>query len=91
MTRLTVSYWPADTSVPLVDWTVGDLLRSAAAAAPERVALVEGDPDPAARRRWTYSQLLADAEQVAAGLLEHFIPGERLAIWGPNSPEWLLV
>jgi len=91
MTRLTVSYWPADTSVPLVDWTVGDLLRSAAAAAPERVALVEGDPHPAARRRWTYSQLLADAEQVAAGLLEHFTPGERLAIWGRNSAEWLLV
>ena len=47
------------------DRTVGDLLRRAAELAPETTALVEGVADPDARRRWTYAQLLADAEVTA--------------------------
>jgi fatty-acyl-CoA synthase len=88
---LTASLWPADTSVPLVELTVGDLLREAAADAPDRVALVAGAPDPEARRRWTYAELLADSERLAGGLLERFEPGDRVAIWAPNEPEWVLV
>lgn len=90
---LTESHWPMDRSgTPLrADLTVGAALREAAAAVPDRVALVEGSPDPATRRRWTYAQLLADAERCARVLRRRFEPGERLAIWAPNSPEWLLV
>jgi fatty-acyl-CoA synthase len=90
-TPLRTSYWPADTSESLVQLTVGQLLRDAAAAAPDRVALVAAGPDPAARRRWTYAQLLAESEQLAGGLLDLFEPGQRLAVWAPNEPEWLLV
>ena len=40
--RLASSYWPADHREPLLDTTVGDLLRAAAAEVPGRLALVEG-------------------------------------------------
>ncbi|WGX96099.1 AMP-binding protein [Nocardioides sp. L-11A] len=88
---LAVSYWPADASVALDHTTVGELLRRAAATAPDRVALVDGATDPADRRRWTYAELLAIAEQVADALLTRFEPGERVAIWEINRPEWVML
>ncbi len=89
--RLASSYWPADRSQPLLDTTVGDLLRAAAAQVPGRLALVEGSADPAARRTWTYAELLAVAERAARALLARFAPGERIAVWAPNCPEWMLL
>jgi fatty-acyl-CoA synthase len=88
---LTESYWPADTSEELLELTLGDLLRATAAEVPDRVALVEGVADPAARRRWTYAELLADAERVARALLGRFAPGERVAVYAANCPEWVLL
>jgi fatty-acyl-CoA synthase len=87
---LTESQWTRTETEPVLDMTVGDLLRSSAAAVPGRIALVEGVADPAARRRWTYAELMADAERGARALLERFDPGERVAIWAPNSPEWVI-
>ena len=49
-TRLEASYWPAEPSEGVRDITVGELLREAAAAAPDRLALVDAVADPAARR-----------------------------------------
>ena len=89
--RLATSYWPSDRSEPLLDITVGDLLRAAAAEVPGRLALVEGSPDPAARRTWTYAELLAVAERTARALLARFAPGDRIAVWAPNCPEWMLL
>jgi fatty-acyl-CoA synthase len=88
---LTSSYWPADLSEPIRETTVGDVLREAAAAAPDAVALVEGSPDAAKRRRWTYAELLQDAERAARALTARFEPGERVAIWAPNIPEWVIL
>ncbi|MDT7629791.1 MAG: fatty-acyl-CoA synthase [Pseudonocardiales bacterium] len=85
--RLTRSLWPAITSVPVVESTVGQLLRDAVAEVPDAVALVAGATGPG-RRRWTYAQLLADAETVARALLEYVQPGDRLGVWAPNVPEW---
>jgi fatty-acyl-CoA synthase len=87
----TESYWPADTSEPILETTVGSILRDAAAKAPDAAALVEGTPDPVSRRRWTYSDLLTDAELAARALLGRFQPGERVAIWAPNIPEWIVL
>jgi len=91
MTTVTTSYWPADVSEPVLETTVGGILRAAAAEAPGSLAMVAGVPDPGARRRWTYAQLLADAEQAARALTARFAPGERLAVWAPNLPEWVVL
>ncbi len=96
---LTSSYWPADRSEPVLDITTGDALRAAAAQAPDRTALVELVPPgmasltgaAATDRRWTYAQLLAQAENCAHWLLESYTPGERLCLWAPNVPEWVIV
>ncbi len=88
---LSMSYWPADTSVPVHETTVGDMLRAVAAERPGQDALIDGIPDAGARRHWTYERLLADAERVARALLGRFAVGERIAVWGPNTSEWVLL
>jgi len=88
---LASSYWPPDTSEEVQETTIGDALRAAARAAPERTALVAGMPNPADRRRWTYAELLHDAELVARSLLTRFEPGEHVAVWAPNIPEWVIL
>jgi AMP-binding enzyme len=72
---------------PVLDMTVGDLLRRAVDMAPERAAVVEGVAGPH-RRRWTYTELLRDAEAYARALLARYAPGDHVAIWAPNIPEY---
>jgi len=91
MTKLTTSYWPADTTEPVLDTTVGGVLRAAGAADPSALAMVGGLPEPADRRRWTYGELLAEAEQAARALTQRFAPRERVAAWAPNLPEWVIL
>jgi fatty-acyl-CoA synthase len=92
MSAMTSSHWIPDGSGPplLEDTTVGGRLREVAGEVPERVALVEGLPTPE-RRQWTYAELLADAERCARCLLRHFEPGEHVAVWAHNLPEWVLL
>jgi acyl-CoA synthetase (AMP-forming)/AMP-acid ligase II len=85
------SYWPADGSQPVLDLTVGDALRDAAAEAPHAIALVEGAVDPAARRRWSYAELLEASERAARALLGRFAPGDRVAVWANNMPQWVIL
>src|SRR5690242_4498212 len=92
MTRVdAVAYRPADRTHPVLDTTIGDVLRAAAARAPDDPAMVAGSPDPAQRREWSYGQLLADAERAARALLGRFASGERVAVCAPNLPEWLVL
>src|SRR5580692_12752489 len=88
---LSTSHWPADFSQPVVDVTVGDALRGAAAEAPHATALVEGAVDPAARRRWSYAELLEASERAARALLGRFAVGDRVAVWANNIPEWVFL
>jgi fatty-acyl-CoA synthase len=88
---LTESYWPAEASADLLEVTLGGLLRSAAAAVPDRLALVTGEDCPEDRRRWTYAELLTESERVARALVGRFEPGERVALYAPNCAEWMLV
>ena len=92
MSTLTTSHWiPDGGGQPLLEGaTVGSRLRDVAAEVPDRVALVEGLPTPE-RRQWTYAKLLADAECCARVLLQYFEPGERVAAWAHNLPEWVLL
>jgi fatty-acyl-CoA synthase len=77
--------------VALLEQTVGDALRAAAAEAAGHIAIVEGTPGPGPRRKLTYAELLAAAEQVARALLARFRPGEHVAVWSANSLEWILL
>jgi len=97
--RLTTSFYPADTSEPVLDMTVGDLLRACARDAGEATALVEltppGSPSlsgaGSTERSWTYRELLEEAERCAHWLLERFAPGDRITVWAPNIPEWVIL
>jgi fatty-acyl-CoA synthase len=86
--EMTLAYWNGDTSEATMETTIGQLLRQAAADNADAVALVEGVPDAASRRRLTYRELLERSEQMAQALLGRFHPGERVAIWSGNSVEW---
>jgi fatty-acyl-CoA synthase len=91
--------WPADRGEPICEMTAGELLRAAAAEVPDRVAVRELVPPGgssltgAARtdRTWTYAQLLADAQDCARWLTDRFSPGERVVVWAPNVPEWIVL
>jgi hypothetical protein len=50
---LNLSHATGPSEPPLRDITLGALLAWAAETTPDRVALIEGRPDPAARRQWT--------------------------------------
>ena len=87
-----VAYWPAYQSSTVLDISVGDMLREAAAAAPGAVGPGRGLlPAPGDRRRWTYTELLDEAERAARALLGRFEPGERVAVWANNIPEWVML
>ena len=89
---LTHAYWPAsDSATGIRETTIGSVLREAAGRAPDKTALIDGDSDRQGRRQWTYAELLAEAERAARALLTRFAPGERVAVWAPNSAEWVIL
>ena len=85
--RLDAAYWPGFSGVPLQEITLGEALKEAAKTHPDRVALVEGCCDGG--RQWTYAELYNLSLQIARALLQRFRPGERVAFWAPNVPEWV--
>ncbi|MCP4086443.1 MAG: AMP-binding protein [Actinomycetia bacterium] len=91
MSTLSISHFIPDGSGPALrpDITVGSRLREVAGEVPDSEALVEGIPGGG--RRWTYRELLADAERCANALLDHFEPGERFGVWAHNLPEWVVL
>jgi len=91
MTTASESWAQGPSLPPVRDITLGQLLAEAAEACPDRIALVDGVDDPAARRQWTYAEMYADSLAVARALRRRFAPGERVAVWAPNCPEWVLL
>ena len=89
-TLLETSHWPAEAG-EVRDITVCELLRHAAATVPDRTALVGCVEDPTARQHWTYAEFVADSERAARALLARFLPGDRIAVWAPNSAEWIIL
>ncbi|NMH80610.1 AMP-binding protein [Pseudonocardia xinjiangensis] len=85
-----MSYARGEQDDPLRELTVGAALDLAAADWGPRTALVEFGPDTAGRR-WTFDQLRQEAHQVARAMLERFRPGEHVAVWAANRPEWVLL
>jgi fatty-acyl-CoA synthase len=89
--QLAESYFPAQTDSPVLPTTVGGILREQARVRPQAEAMVECDVRGELCRRWTYGELLADAERLAGALLSRYRPGERICVWAPNVPEWVLL
>ncbi len=89
--QLTESYFPAQADDTIIDTTVGGVLRDAAQAAPNAPALHEVTMAGETARQWTYGDLLQDTEQLALALSTRFSPGERVAVWSPNTPEWVMM
>ena len=82
------SYSSGVSDVPLLGDTIGDNLERTVAAHGDREALV----DVPSGRRWTYTELLADVDALARGLLAKGVAaGDRIGIWAPNGPEWTIL
>ncbi len=88
---LTESYFPAQGDATILEKSVGDILRDAAAAVPSQLALKEVTIAGDMGRSWTYAELLATAERLARALLSRHAPGDRIGVWSPNIPEWILI
>ncbi|MEU2782548.1 FadD3 family acyl-CoA ligase [Streptomyces sp. NPDC007110] len=69
-----------------VEWgSVPELVRAAAERYADTEAVVEG------RTRITYAGLGARVERAAAACLAAGVrPGDRVALWAPNSPAWIV-
>src|SRR6516165_3220238 len=82
------SYSHGASEVPPLGETIGANLRRIAASHPDREAVV----DVPTGRRWTYARLDADTDALARGLIAAGIEaGDRVGIWAPNCPEWVLL
>jgi fatty-acyl-CoA synthase len=87
-TPRTLSYRHGTSDTTLLGETIGANLERIACTHGHREAMV----DLATGRRWTYTQLDADVDTLALGLLDLGIDkGDRVGIWAPNCPEWTLV
>src|SRR5690242_837584 len=77
-----------EASPALLEETIGGNFERTVAQHGDREALVE----VASGRRWTYSELDADVNALARGLIAAGIAkGDRVGIWAPNCAEWTLV
>lgn len=82
------SYVHGNAGPPLTARTIGALLDDVAATHGDRDALVS----VAQNIRWSYAELRAEADRLAAGLLSLGLKrGDRLAIWSPNRAEWTAI
>ncbi len=81
------SYVHGNTESALIGATIGAYLDDIARRHGAREALVV----PHQRVRWTYAQLKARSDELAAGLLALGLePGNRVGIWALNCAEWVV-
>ncbi len=88
---LTRSHFPRQSDDVIEEATVPSVLIAAANDSGNALGLSEALLNGEIGRRWTYRQLLNDVERVAVALATHFAPGERIAVWVPNIPEWTIL
>lgn len=95
MTNNGLSYWQAETSTPLLEGTIGDLLDNCAEEFATQEAIVYScypEFGGALDIRWTYRDYRDRANAVAKGLLALGLhKGDHIAVWAGNLPEWPLL
>ena len=74
-------------TINLLDSTVDGLLQRAS----EHFAQHDAVVFPSRALRWSYSELKGHVASLAAALLASGLePGDRVGIWAPNCPEWVV-
>jgi fatty-acyl-CoA synthase len=85
---VTSSYTCGVSDIPLLGDTIGANLDATVARFGSHEALV----DVPSGRRWTYDEFGADVSALARAFLAAGVAkGDRIGIWAPNCPEWVLV
>ncbi len=85
---MTDSYVRGDDTAPLIEMTIGDRFDQTVASYPDGEALIVRHQGV----RWSWRELRARVDAVAAGLLQRGLkPGDRVGIWAPNCSEWVIV
>ena len=83
-----LSYAHGTSETPLLGETIGRNLARIASTFPDREALVSCHEG----RRFTYRELVLEVSRLARGLLAMGLAkGDRVALWSPNSADWVLV
>ncbi|XP_054754251.2 medium-chain acyl-CoA ligase ACSF2, mitochondrial-like isoform X2 [Lytechinus pictus] len=81
-----LSYFHATSSIPLLDKTIGDVLIESAEKHPDKEFVVFSSGDV----RKTFRNFKNEVHRLSRGLIHLGVRrGDRVAIWGPNSLEWL--
>ncbi len=82
-----MSHVVGETSQPLIEHTIPQVLRQTVTNNPEREAAVFAAEDI----RWTYAEFAQEVDRLAGGFLQLGVQkGDRVGIWSPNRSEWLL-
>ena len=85
---MTDSIVRGSTDAALIEMTIGDCFDQTVRRHPDDEALIVRHQDV----RWTWRELKARVDAVAAGLVERGLkPGDRVGIWAPNCAEWVVV
>ncbi len=86
-----LALWEADSfGTQLIELTLGDLLDQRADKLPDKEALVYRYPEIGLDLRLTYQQYRDLVDQLGKGLIALGVqPGENVAVWATNVPEWI--
>ena len=89
--KLDISHFPSQKDAEIWDTTVGDLSRRVANDDPNAIAMVDILENGDCGRSWTYSELFSQSERLAQSLSTRFKADERIVVWAPNIPEWVIM
>ncbi|HUF96816.1 MAG TPA: class I adenylate-forming enzyme family protein [Ilumatobacter sp.] len=81
------AYWAAETGVPLDRRPVGTVVVDNASEYPHRTALLW--PEAETLRAWTWTEVRDESEAFARRLLAIVEPGDVVAVFASNSPDWV--